>query len=81
MFVENSFLYSSSSFSRLLLRALLPREDPLDLGVAPLVLAHHVHALLRDDRLQLRDLLHRQLVLTLQLLNHLHKYSLLRSFT
>ena len=64
-------LHGSSCFSRLLLGALLPGEDPLDLGVAPLVLAHHVHALLGDDRLQLRDLLHRQLVLTLQLLDHL----------
>ena len=37
---KNSFLHSSSSFPSLLLWALLPREDPLDLGVAPLVLAH-----------------------------------------
>ena len=77
MFGED-ILHSSSSFSRLLLRALLPRKDPLDLGVAPLVLAHHVDALLGDDGLQLGDLLHRQLMLTLQLLNHLH---LLVSFT
>ena len=37
-----------------------------------LIVAHHVDALLGDDRLKLADLLQRELVLTLQLLDNLH---------